>query len=232
VRLDRRVRAALLALLVVGCGSDNRGSARADARTDATGSDVDAATDASTDAAVAAFRIEEVGLDLNVSGANTEFVEISGEPGASLDNLAIRVIDSSGASGVKNTYALATAGTVMPADGRWVIGGALATVDKVYTVGSDDWDLDGTAGAIQLLRTTGPTLLDVVGYSATGTAVTPASSLTAPTQTAEGSAENISTGAASANGIGRAAGGADTDNNATDFCLQAKTAGAANGTCP
>lgn len=234
LRYDECMRAFLfLPLVLLGCGDDEK-NAPADARVDSFSSDEDAAVDAMPDAAVAAFRIEEVGLDLDVDGANTEFVEITGEPGASLDDLAIRVIAADGTE--TSTYALSeTAGTTMPSDGHWVIGGAVVTgVDQIYAVAQDDWDLDGTAGAIQLLDTSGatPVLLDVVGYSFSGTAVTAAGNLSAPTETVEGSAENISTGAASDNGIGRAAAAADTNDNAADFCLQAKTPGAANGTCP
>jgi hypothetical protein len=230
------VRRCLWTLALGACANSSASGGR-DAAVDVASGDaandaasIDAPPDASPDATPQAIvRIEEVYIDQSAMGAAYEYIELSGTPGGSLDGLSVRVISASGASGVKQTYALSqTAGTVMPADGRWVIGGVLATgVDRSLVVSSDDWNLDGTAGAIQLLRATGatPQLVDVLGY---GAAVTAAMSLSAPTTTAEGTYEALPT---STRSLGRLAAAADTGNNMADFCGQTQSPGAANGAC-
>ncbi len=232
------LRVRVLAIALAGCaGGTATGPGDATApREDAPVVPDDAVVDAGVvDAAIdgpppAIVRIEEVYVDQSAGGAGTEYIEISGTPGGSLDGLSVRVIGSAGTSGVKHTYALSsTSGATMPSDGRWVIGGALVTAsDRTLTTTSsgDDWNLDGTAGAIQLLRASASIqLVDVLGYGAT---VSPAMSLSAPTTTVEGTHEALPP---STRSLGRLAGSADGDNNMTDFCGQTATPGAANGAC-
>jgi hypothetical protein len=228
------VRGCLWTLALCACANSTASGshdaavdgALTDATVDSPGGD--AALDAIPQAIV---RIEEVYVDQSAMGAAYEYIEISGTPGGSLDGLSVRVIASAGTSGAKHTYALSTtAGTIMPADGRWVIGGILATgTDRTLTTssGGDDWNLDGTAGAIQLLRASAstPDLVDVLGY---GAPVTPAMSLGPPTATADGTHEALPS---STRSMGRLTGAPDTGSNMADFCGQTQSPGSANGAC-
>jgi len=222
---------ALLVISASACGDSDSGPRDAAVVVDAHSDAPMTQDDAPPDAALPVFRIEEVLVGVAVQPSTREFVEISGVPGVSLDGISIRVISADGTSPAKRTYALSmTAGTMVPADGRWVIGGALVTgVDRILSITSsgDDWDLDNTAGAIQLLRMgTPPMLVDVIGY---GAAVTPDGSLSAPTTTAEGTPAALPTDAIES--MGRRASSVDSDNNMADFCVQAESSGKANTAC-
>lgn len=192
--------------------------AGADTGTDAT----DAATDAASDAAPgpSGVRIGEVRVDVAVEGSKVEFVELRGAPSTPVGTLTLRVISASGA--VKS-FAVGGAGDKTKASGLWVVGlASLPEADKGFLL-SDGWDLPDS-GALQLVGP-GDALLDVVAWTAIPTAPT-----TAPTKVVEGTkAVTLPAGGTTGKSIGRT--GADTDDNAKDFCVMAQTPGAANGAC-
>lgn len=217
------MRSLLLLTLLAACGDDNRAGVDANTQRD---SSVDTTP---IDAPGPRIVIDEVFVNRGGGGNATEFVELGIPSGTVLDGLSIRVIGANGAA--SGTFTLSdTAGTMVGATNTWVVGGGTASgrVDRIVLAG-DGWGLDNASGAVQLLRTTTtpPTLLDVVGY---GAAVTAAAGLTEPKATVEGTF--VPNPAANTSSFARKAAAADTNNNATDFCAQAQSGGAANAaTC-
>ena len=213
----------LITLSLAACGDDKRAGIDASTQRD---SSVDTTP---IDAPGPRIVIDEVFVNRGGGGNGTEFVEIGAPAGTVLDGLSIRIIAANGTE--TGTYTLSdTAGTMVGATNTWVVGGGTAAgrVDRIVLAGAG-WGLDNASGAVQLLRTTTtpPTLVDVVGY---GAAVTAAGSLTAPTATVEGTF--VPNPAANTSSMARKAAAADTNNNATDFCAQAQSGGAANAaTC-
>lgn len=157
-------------------------------------------------------------------GDSREWVELRSEPGTSVDDLKLRLIDRTG--DVEHEVTVGVAGEVFPASGVWVVGGALANVDRIVL--TSGWGLDNERGAIQVVRGTGKTLLDVVGYAdepEAGALPTPPSQ---PTQTVEGSPALLP---ASGKSFGRKQANADTNANRTDFCAMTGTPRAVNAAC-
>lgn len=197
-----------------------------DATTDAADAATDTATEAATDTAAdvgvgpSAIRIGEVRVDVAVEGSKVEFVELRGPAGTPVNGLTLRVVSASGA--VKS-FSVGGAGDKTKASGLWVVGlASLPEADKGFLL-SDGWDLPDS-GALQLLGP-GDTLLDVVAWTAVPTA--PSS---APTKVVEGTAAvKLPAGGTTGKSIGRT--GADTDDNAKDFCIMSQSPGAANGAC-
>jgi hypothetical protein len=190
---------------------------------DAAGDVADTREVASDGATPTSLRIDEIYVDLDLSGDAVEFVEIAGPPDTSLDGLHLRLIDPTGK--VKYDVAI-TSGKKLGSSGRWVVGGN--RTDTFFTGGRLDqsvsiasWGLDNTAGAVQLVS--GTTLLDVVGYGAK-----PAPPATPPTATYETDVAPLP--ATVKNSLARR-GGVDTNDNAADFCAQSGNPGSA-GTCP
>ncbi|MBK7395788.1 MAG: hypothetical protein IPJ34_05650 [Myxococcales bacterium] len=201
--------------------------ATADTKPDALDAEAaaDSASDAATDVAdvgtgPSAIRIGEVRVDVAVEGSKVEFVELRGPAGTPVNGLTLRVISASGA--VKS-FSVGNAGDKTKASGLWVVGlASLLEADKGFLL-SDGWDLPDS-GALQLVGP-GDALLDVVAWTAIPTA--PSS---APTKVVEGTAAvKLPTGGTTGKSIGRT--GADTDDNAKDFCILSQTPGAANGPC-
>ena len=146
-----------------------------------------------------------------------------------LDDLFVRVIDSSGKPTNATPYAVASAGQTMPASGVWLLGGALVTPvpDTVMSI-PQGWDIDNK-GAIQLLRGAASDVVDVVGWTtdADGGAVPQPAS--APKTVVEGKPFILP--ASGTQSFGRAPNGADTNDNAKDFCRMNQTPRVANGAC-
>jgi hypothetical protein len=233
---------AVLGAAIYGCSTSN-GSAIPDPSYDAGPADAsgDASKDAGSDAAdagdpVAAVRINEIYVDNAGLGDTTEYIELRGAPGTLLDDLRLRLLDDSGQVSGEIDVASA-AGDKIPASGLWVVGGGntfqvdpSSDVDHVM-LGSDlnAWGLQSARGAVQLVRGTARTLLDVVGYdeqSDAGALPQPASN---PKQTVEGTPAVAP--ATQKHSLGRTSGAADTNDNRADFCSMAPTAGRANAVC-
>lgn len=172
-------------------------------------------------------RINEIFVERSGSGAKVEYIEIRGPAGVAIDDLSIRVLDSTGTPTAANPYAVATAGQKMPASGLWVIGGFLASTDTVISI-PNGWDLD-TKGSVQLLRGASKTLIDVVGWTDDADAGAIPQPTSDPKTVVEGKPFVLpATGTKS---FGRAATGADTNDNAKDFCNMNQSAKATNGAC-
>jgi hypothetical protein len=199
----------------------------------------DAPTDAPADAAGPSpsdVRIAEVYVDNNGGGDTTEFIELRGAPGTALGELKLRLLKDDGTVGGEIDVANTTTDK-MPTSGLWVIGGGnVITVDPQYQVdhlmfGADlnIWGLDSPRGAVQLVRGTARTLIDVVGYDADGDAGALPAPPSAPTATAETAPTKIPV--TPKRSFGRKNNAADTNDNRADFCPMAPTAGRAQAAC-
>ena len=151
---------------------------------------------------------DPVGTD-GTSGTN-EFIELYGTPGLNLAESELAFF--TGSDGSEYRRVVFPAGSVIPADGYFVIGGAsIANVDLPNTM-----SIQNGPDSIALFACDG-TLLDALAYG----------SPTAGTVLfGEGSPAS---GGAEGNSVGRDAAGRDTNNNATDFRPSSTpTPGAAN----
>jgi hypothetical protein len=209
-------------------GADAATEASSEASTDGSTSDAESdASDSATDAGpmgLAAARINEIFVDRNLAGDNTEYVEISGPEGIALDKLRLRAVKPDGS--IAFDVAVADAGATMPASGRWVVGGTLATTDKSYSIAT--WGIPNDSGAIQLERTDGIAveLLDVVAYG-----VAPMTPTTEPKTVVEDVPAALPPSGSTNKSIGRKSVPGDTDHNGADFCVQTASPKAANGAC-
>ena len=231
------VAVVVLGLVAPGCGDDD-----ADPVDSGGGDPIDAGRrDGALDGSVAsdAAAPDAAALDASVTngivinelymttlgGDGRRYVELRAAAGTPLTGLQLRLLRSNGT--VTHTIDVAPGGTLTPADGLWVVGGALVTnVDQFYSNAS--WGLDSSQGAVQLIRNgvAGPILVDLVGY---GPAVTPAPP-TPSTATVEGTTA-VPVPGADTDSIGRRAGAADSNVNSADLCRMTASPGAANGAC-
>jgi hypothetical protein len=215
--------------------SKSDAASTSDAAADAdSGAPVDAANDGPDP--VSAVRIGEIYVDNVAAGDPTEFIELRGAPGTSLDELRLRLLDSTGAVTGEIDVA-AQLGDVIPASGLWVVGGGNTfTVDSSSHVdhvmlGADlnAWGMDTPRGAVQLVRGTARALLDVVGYDEDADAGALASPSSPPIETVEGKPAVLPSTAKKS--FGRVNGAIDGNDNRADFCQMAPTAGRLNAAC-
>jgi hypothetical protein len=182
------------------------------------------------------IHINEIYADIDLFGDGAEFVELRAAPGTRVDDLALRIIDSTG--NVDYVVSVANPGSQVGSTGFWVVGGGqtfrLGVQDRVdQIVALDNWGLETRRGAVQLVR--GTELLDVVGWSDepdAGAIPTPSSP---PTATGEGSAARVptivKTPGQPAHSFGRRPNAADTNDNRADFCSMVASPGHAQLAC-
>jgi len=237
-RIAIAVLGVTLGLGVVGCGDDDAGpvdsgggdpidSGRRDGALDANvASDAAVAADAAgPDASVTSGIVINELYMTTLGGDGRRYVELRAAAGTPLTGLQLRLLRANGT--VAHTIDVAPGGTLTPADGLWVVGGALVSnVDQFYS--NANWGLDSSQGAVQIIRNgvAGPILVDLVGY---GPAVTPAPP-TPPTATVEGTTA-VPVPSVDTDSIGRRSSGADTGVNSADLCRMTASPGAANGAC-
>ena len=101
----------------------------------------------------------------------------------------------------------------------------MSGTDQFYTLVFDDWDLDAQGGMLQLYVAATGQLIDAVAWGDANGASAPS----APLVTGFGSAAAAPSGAET-NTLGRKS-DASSGDNAADFCEQAGTLGANNGSC-
>lgn len=216
-----------------GAPSLDAGSKTTPKMPDASGpSDAAPEADAPHDAGdpVSQVRISEVYVDDGTDGVTVEFIELRGAPGTPVDELRLRILDADGAVTGEIDVA-AQAGDTISGSGFWTVGGGNVSseVDHVlFGAALNAWGMDTPRGAVQLVRGTGRTLLDVVGYDTdadAGALPQPASS---PTQTVEGKPAVLPVISKS---FGRTSGAADTNDNRADFCTMTPTPCGANAAC-
>ncbi|MDB4933556.1 MAG: hypothetical protein JWP87_528 [Labilithrix sp.] len=213
---------------------------------DANGNDGAMGTDAPSDAPAesgpndAAVQINEIFVDNAGLGDGAELVELRAAAGTPVDDLKLRLIHADGQ--VKYEVSVGDPGAKVGTSGLWVVGGGSdfklnvqSHVDK--TVSLSTWGLDNAHGAVQLVR--GTTLLDVVGYTMDADAGTLAPPASPPLATVEGKPATVPAAPpappppAKAKGLsfGRKTGGADTNDNAADFCTMEASPGFAQKPC-
>lgn len=199
----------------------------------------DAGKDARLDAEAAApvvIAINEIYVDIDGFGDGAEFVELRAAAGTPVHDLRLRLINAAGT--VRYVVSVGDPGDVVGPTGLWVVGGnqtfRLGVTDRVdRTVGLNDWGLETSRGAVQLLR--GADLLDVVGWSTDpdGGAAPPPSS--PPTATVEGAVAAVptirKTAGQPARSFGRRADAPDTGDNRADFCSMPASPGFAQKPC-
>lgn len=193
-----------------------------DVQTKDTGVDAPVATSAEV-------RINEVYVDRAGGGAKVEYVELRGPAGVAIDDLFIRVIDGAGKPSATTPYPVASTGQKMPASGIWLLGGALVSPvpDTVMSI-PQGWDIDDK-GAIQLVRGAASDVVDVVGWTTDADGGAVPQPTNAPKTVVEGKPFVLPT--TGTQSFGRAASGADTNDNAKDFCKMNQSARVANGAC-
>lgn len=176
-------------------------------------------------------RIQEIFVDNALLGDVSEYVELSGAPGTSVDDLRLRLVDRNG--NVKYDVPAANPGEKIGGGGLWVVGGG--QVFKVgvspyrvdHEVNVNSWGFDNTAGAVQLVR--GNALVDVVGYSSDADAGTIPNASSPPVSTVEGKPALVPNIAKRA--FGRKPLAADTNDNRTDFCKMLASPGYPQNAC-
>ena len=185
--------------------------------------------------------INELYVDRIIDGDGSEFVELRADPGTPVDDLKLRLVNTSGAVKV---VSVGPAGAKVGASGLWVVGGSqtfrLNVQDRVdYNPPLNDWGLN-YPGAVQLVR--GTTLLDVVGFDSDPDGGTPTAPASPPTATVEGKTAFVPPNAGATAGTQRRsfgrrptpAGGAppaDTNDNRADFCTMIASPGYPQKAC-
>lgn len=160
-------------------------------------------------------RINEIYVDRDLSGDRVEYVELIGPAGHPLAHLHLRLLGPN-SNVIEDVPVTATDAGVIDSTGLWVIGGALAACNVDQQYGLNDWGMDNSSGAVELVLRSGATeVIDVVGYGALSTA--------------EGPPVALPSGAG--NSVGRRVGAADTNSTTADFCAQNDSCGAANNAC-
>lgn len=202
---------------VEDAGATQDGGSESDAGELDAGQEVDAGPQPSSP-----VRINEIYVGRVGEGDNVEFVELRGPAGQPLYELGLRLIGPDG--GVRYDLAVTRSDAGVNPDGTFVVGGSLASnVDETYSIAT--WGLDGSKGAVQLVkRGATPELIDVLGY---GGEVGPASS--EPFATSEGTPVMLPT--QTGRSLGRVEGAADTNDNTADFCQQNASPGDLNDPC-
>jgi hypothetical protein len=181
----------------------------------------DAPTDTAADAALSSadVRINEIFISQN-GGDQAEFIEIRGAVGTPIDDLFLRSIDDKGVT--TGEWPVAATATKLGATGTWTLGGGLASGRIDNTIPAfDDWGLDNTKGAVLLLRGASKTVIDAVSWN---------TDADGGTVMGEGKVFVLSTSGTSSFGRKPPSFG-DTNDNLTDFCAMAQSAGATNTAC-
>lgn len=173
-------------------------------------------------AAAPGLYINEVYVDRDLSGDKVEWIEIAGPPGAPLGGIRLRHYAYKGAGQPtvdKFDIAIAAAGAVMPASGKYTLGGLLSPAMKILSTSSpDSFGFDNTSGSIQLYRESDTALLDALGYGA----ATPVDAPTAPKTTMFGSPAALPPNGETGQGLSRKSAAPSADNS-VDFCVQKTT---------
>ena len=217
----------------VSGGGGDRDSASGDGSNDSGSKDTggsDAPKDSPSDAGPDAPSVNDVRINevLFTMGSNNEYVELRGAPGTPLDTLVLRFVQNTSTIG---PFTVGSPGAVMPADGLWVVGGALVSnVDQIHLItGPNGWDVPNGKGAVQLYVVGATTTIDVLGYWDVADASTGnAPPATDPKTTWEG--KPATSPATNGPSLGRKTGAPDTNANNVDFCVMTATPGTANGT--
>jgi hypothetical protein len=203
-----------------GAGDVSLPEGDADAATDANdASSADASVALAMSARIHEFRTRSI---LGTSFAPV-FVEIAAPPGTALEALKVRSIDCSGSDQLTE---LSVGPATMPASGVWVLTDDSAThPDRKVSISVP------AVGTLQLLYWplgSDPVLIDTVGYTTPGYTGSCTPVKFGPTTATEGS--RATTGDMSSS-LGRGSFPGDTNDNATDFCVQVASPGVRNGGC-